>query len=77
MCNNERRCWGWGGGALTLRQSDLRVKTTGRKSHDPFKLIHSEGEGVAKRRQTGREAESWGKGGKGRNLFFSLLFFSV
>lgn len=32
--------WGWGvgGEAQTLRENDLRVKTTGRKSHDPFKL---------------------------------------
>ena len=65
-----------GGGLLTLRQTEPGVKTTGRKSHDPFKLTETEwgdgGGGVEDkhREREQRDMEGW-------DLFFSLLFFSV
>lgn len=62
-----------GGGLLTLRQTEPGVKTTGRKSHDPFKLTETGWGGGGSRTNTergSREMEGW-------DLFFSLLFFSV
>lgn len=64
-----------GGDTLTLRQTDPRVKTTGRKSHDPFKLTESRGLGGNTEEDTERERGS--RGMNGWDLFFSLLFFSA
>lgn len=65
----------WRGVTLTLRHTDLRVKTTGSKSHDPLKLGERRGEcGVGwgqRRTRRGRGAER----DLLRDLFFSLLFF--
>lgn len=65
----------WRGVTLTLRHTDLRVKTTGRKSHDPLKLGERQGErGVGR----GQRRTRRGRGAERdllRDLFFSLLFF--
>lgn len=68
----------YGGGGLgvvtlTLRHTDPRVKTTGRKSHDSFKLTDRRGSSRVRDKHRGGE--------RGRDLlwdlFFSLLFFLV
>lgn len=66
----------WRGVTLTLRHSDLRVKTTGRKSHDPLKLGERRGESGVGR---GQRRTRRGRGAERdllRDLFFSLLFSS-
>ena len=50
---------------MTLRQSDPKVKTTGRKSHDPFRPTEIEGWGVEKHRRTVRETQRRRVGVKG------------
>lgn len=50
---------GEGGVTLTLRHTDPRVKTTGRKSHDPLKLRDREREGAG----SGEWRDKHGEGG--------------
>lgn len=71
----------WGGVTLTLRHTDPRVKTTGRKSHDPLELRDREREGAGSGEWRDKHGEGGVRGCGGRGellpdlLSPSLLFF--
>lgn len=66
------------GVTLTLRHTDLRVKTTGSKSHDPLKL--GERRGRARGREGAEANAQWegrGEGSAPRSVLFTLVFPSA
>lgn len=76
--NEQRRCCQVGGRGciLTLRQSDPRVRTTGRKSHDTLKTQSVRVCVQSADKQRGSKKQGWlGEGAE--SVLCTLVFFSL